>query len=385
MLKYNGTEVAHVFFDGLDIDIVNINGVKVFEAVRKTEYDPVLMTRTVTPYGETAAFDMDVQEGGHIDTANIITSSSIPVSNISVSGNRLSFKTASCNKGITGKIQVPVIECNDYFDYLIPIDLDSCAHPSSKLTYHSGSSATCTGSGVAAYYTCSCDAANHTLNSAGDEISTYIAPLGHSFTSQSTTSTYQRSSATCTAAATYYYKCSRCSEKGTSYYSYGSALGHSFSTTTLYSATRQLRTAATCTAAATYWRECDRCTTLSTTQYFSSGSALGHSYNSNGVCSVCSNKYPVTITSHPSSVTVKAGSGNATFRCSASGMALSYKWGCSTNGGSSWLPSNSSGANSNTLSVEAKASNSGFKYRCVVTSANGLSVTSSVATLTVTS
>lgn len=276
MISYKGTEIARVFFEGLDIDIVNVNGVKVFEAVRKTEYDPVLMTRTVTPYGETASMDMDVQEGGHIDTANIVTSGSIPVSNISVSGNRLSFKTASCNKGITGKIQVPVVECKDYFDYLIPINLDSCTHPSSKLTYHSGSSATCTGSGVAAYYTCSCDSANHTLNSAGNEISTYIAPLGHSF-----------------------------------------------STETIYDKTRQLRKAATCGEYASYWRECSRCTVHSTTQWFYDYSSTRPPHNntnsgySSYYCTVCgttgSNLISISSPSkYEGGVTVSGGSMTST-------------------------------------------------------------------------
>lgn len=380
MFKYNGTEVAHVFFDGLDIDIVNVNGVKVFEAVRKTEYDPVLMTRTVTPYGEATSMDMDVQEGGHIDTANIVTSGSITVSNISVSGNRLSFKTSSCSKGITGKIQVPVVECNDYFDYLIPIDLDSCAHPSSKLAYHSGSSATCTASGYSAYYTCSCDAANHTLNSSGDEISTYIAPLGHSFTSQSTTSTYQRSSANCTTAATYYYKCSRCSEKGTSYYSYGSALGHSYSSTTIYSESRQLRTAATCTAAATYWRECDRCTVHSTTQYFSSGSALGHNYV-NYKCSRCGDIIKVKINSiSPGSKTVSTGT-NVHFSISATGYNLSYQWYYKTIGQDSSFKTYSKSSSFDYTFWKSYAPQ-GISWYCIVTDGYGNTATSSTITVT---
>lgn len=290
MLKFNGSEIAHVLFDGLDIDIVNINGVKVFEAVRKTEYDPVLMTRTVTPYGETATLSMDVQEGGHIDTANIVTSGSIPVSNISASGNKLSFKTASCNKGITGKIQVPVVECKDYFDYLIPINLDSCTHPSSKLTFHSGRSASCTSSGTSDYYTCSCDSANHTLNASGNEISTYIAPLGHSFTTE-----------------------------------------------TIYDKTRQLRSAATCTSYTSYWRECDRCTVHSTTQWFYdySSTKLPHSYTNSGYssyyCTSCgtsgSNLVPVLSPYQNKSTTV-SGSGGS-YSASSTGAWTAY--GCKFN------------------------------------------------------
>lgn len=330
MLNFNGSEIQHVLFDGLDIDIVNINGVKVFEAVRKTEYDPVLMTRTVTPYGETAALDMDVQEGGHIDTANIITSGSIPVSNISVSGNRLSFKTSSCSKGITGKIQVPVIECKDYFDYLIPIDLDSCTHPSSKLTYHSGSSASCTASGTSAYYTCSCDAANHTLNASGNEISTYIAPLGHSFTS-----------------------------------------------TTIYSESRQLRTAATCTAAATYWRECIRCTVHSTTQYFSSGSALGHNYV-NYKCTRCGATQGPTITSQPQNFKVAYGTG-VTMSVSATGYNLSYALYRKIIGqGSYSLLARSS---SYGYAIYENTQPQGVQYYFVITDGYGNSVTSNTASI----
>lgn len=54
---------------------------------------------------------------------------------------------------------------------------------------------------------------------------------GHSFTSKSTTSTYLKSGATCTSAAVYYYKCSRCTAKDTSTYTSGSALGHTIGTT----------------------------------------------------------------------------------------------------------------------------------------------------------
>ena len=42
-----------------------------------------------------------------------------------------------------------------------------------------------------------------------------IAQKSHSYTTKSTTSTYLKSAATCTSAAVYYYKCSRCDEAGT--------------------------------------------------------------------------------------------------------------------------------------------------------------------------
>ncbi|MBQ9280568.1 MAG: InlB B-repeat-containing protein, partial [Clostridia bacterium] len=103
--------------------------------------------------------------------------------------------------------------------------------------------------------------------------------LGHDFTSQTTTSTYLKSAATCTAKAVYYYKCSRCTEKGTTTYESGSALGHNYQTATT-STNNGVRTNATCTAAATYYQKCSRCTTKDTSKYNSVGSALGHDFTS---------------------------------------------------------------------------------------------------------
>ncbi|MFR5876178.1 MAG: leucine-rich repeat domain-containing protein [Eubacterium sp.] len=59
----------------------------------------------------------------------------------------------------------------------------------------------------------------------------------HSYTSKTTTSAYLKSKATCTSPAVYYYKCSRCSAKGTKTYKYGSALGHSYKNTSITKAT----------------------------------------------------------------------------------------------------------------------------------------------------
>ena len=97
--------------------------------------------------------------------------------------------------------------------------------------------------------------------------------LGHDYTSKTQTSTYLKSNATCTSAATYFYKCSRCTAKGTNYYSSGSSLGHNFAakdTSSTY-----LRSNATCTEAATYFYKCSRCSEKGT-NYYSSGNALGH-------------------------------------------------------------------------------------------------------------
>ena len=132
------------------------------------------------------------------------------------------------------------------------------------------SAATCTDKAVY-YYKCSrCTVKGTNTYESG-------SALGHDFTSQTTTSTYLKSAATCTAKAVYYYKCSRCTVKGTNTYESGSALGHDYQTATT-STNNGVRTNATCTEAATYYQKCSRCTTKDTSKYNSAGSALGHNY-----------------------------------------------------------------------------------------------------------
>ena len=92
------------------------------------------------------------------------------------------------------------------------LSIDMLPHSyTSKVT----KSPTCTATGVKTY-TCSC----------GDSYTETIAKTAHSYTSKTTTSTYLKSGATCISPAVYYYKCASCSAKGTTTYTYGSALGH---------------------------------------------------------------------------------------------------------------------------------------------------------------
>jgi len=102
-------------------------------------------------------------------------------------------------------------------------------------------------------------------------------PDGHDFTSQTATSTYLKSAATCTTPAVYYYKCSRCTVAGTSTYTSGSSLGHDYTSKTATST--YLKSAATCTTSAVYYYKCSRCTVAGTSTY-TSGSSLGHNYTS---------------------------------------------------------------------------------------------------------
>ena len=58
--------------------------------------------------------------------------------------------------------------------------------------------------------------------------------LGHAYNTKTVNNSYLKSAATCTNAAVYYYKCDRCSEKGTTTYTNGSALGHAYATAYSY-------------------------------------------------------------------------------------------------------------------------------------------------------
>ena len=87
------------------------------------------------------------------------------------------------------------------------------------------------------------------------------------------------------------------------------------------------------------------------------------------------------ITKQPVGQSVTAGS-RAVFMVTASGTGLTYQWQVSKDGGASWKDCTSSGNDMSTFGFTAKASYSGWQYRCIVTNANG-SVTSTAATLTV--
>ena len=88
----------------------------------------------------------------------------------------------------------------------------------------------------------------------------------------------------------------------------------------------------------------------------------------------------VKITGQPKNVT-KVLNEKATFTVATSGTVLSYQW--QYNAGNGWKNSTASGNKTATVNVNATAARNGYKYRCVVKSFNGNSVTSSAATLTV--
>ena len=87
------------------------------------------------------------------------------------------------------------------------------------------------------------------------------------------------------------------------------------------------------------------------------------------------------ITKQPVSATQAIGT-TAKFTVTASGAGtLSYQWQCDT--GRGWKDSGFATANTATLNVPVTAARNRYKYRCIVTSSNGTTVTSKQVTLTV--
>lgn len=95
---------------------------------------------------------------------------------------------------------------------------------------------------------------------------------------------------------------------------------------------------------------------------------------------ICFEVKNVTIQTHPTSVTVGEGA-QAKFTLGASGNGLSYQWQRQNPGSNQWSVC---GGNSSVLTLDkVSQEDSGAKFRCTVTDGNGKSVTSEIATLTV--
>ena len=174
------------------------------------------------------------------------------------------------NKAGTVTVTITTAETANYKSatWLIYYTVNSCAHES--LAFGEGyKAATCTEVGYSGDTYCM---------TCGDliETGTTIAALGHDYSAKSTDATYRRSAQSCTAAATYYHKCSRCPSKGTTYWTSGSAAGHN------WSAVGTQKSAATCTANSTNWKKCSVCGTQSSTDYWTNSDALGHDYSQQG-------------------------------------------------------------------------------------------------------
>ena len=87
---------------------------------------------------------------------------------------------------------------------------------------------------------------------------------------------------------------------------------------------------------------------------------------------------PPSITKQPNGTQVEIGT-IAQFSVAATGVDLTYQW--QYNAGDGWKKSGATGATTATLSINAKTAYNGWKYRCIITDANGATTTSSVATL----
>ncbi len=87
-----------------------------------------------------------------------------------------------------------------------------------------------------------------------------------------------------------------------------------------------------------------------------------------------------TITAQPADKSAPIG-GTAKFTVKATGAGLTYQWQYYT--GSKWTNSGFTGNKTASLSVPVTVARNGQKYRCVVTDANGATVTSSTAVLKV--
>lgn len=88
-----------------------------------------------------------------------------------------------------------------------------------------------------------------------------------------------------------------------------------------------------------------------------------------------------TVTKQPEDLTVAAGQ-TAQFKVTADGV-VSYQWQYARPGSNSWSSTSAAGNKTDTLSVTAKSTNSGYRYRCKLVGTDGTVVFTDPATMTV--
>lgn len=94
----------------------------------------------------------------------------------------------------------------------------------------------------------------------GEEKTTTVAALGHSYTQESTDSSYKKTEATCKEVATFYKSCFRCGlASETETFQSGSMASHSYTSTS--TDTSHVKSTATCKSAAVYYKSCIWCGT----------------------------------------------------------------------------------------------------------------------------
>ena len=89
----------------------------------------------------------------------------------------------------------------------------------------------------------------------------------------------------------------------------------------------------------------------------------------------------ISIIKQPEDVITGLGT-KATFTVEATGEDLTYQWQYQKVGKTTWINSTSTGNKTDTMRVSATAATNGFKFRCVMTDANGHVATSDSALLT---
>ncbi len=117
------------------------------------------------------------------------------------------------------------------------------------------------------------------------------------------------------------------------------------------------------------------------------GGGIWNNYGSSGGSGVVvirnTRNQPVVITQQPQDVSA-AENANAVFTVAASGTGLTYKWQFqATDDPYAWADTSAAGYNTDTLTVQALAYRNGYKYRCIITNADGVKTTSLPAALAI--
>ena len=88
---------------------------------------------------------------------------------------------------------------------------------------------------------------------------------------------------------------------------------------------------------------------------------------------------PITIKTQPGTTVAKEGT-SVIYIVEAEGVGLTYQWQISTDDGLTWKNSTSSNAKSSVFGFNMKSSYNGRKIRCIITDANGNTVSTRTVT-----
>ena len=109
----------------------------------------------------------------------------------------------------------------------------------------------------------------------------------------------------------------------------------------------------------------------------------GNTVTSNAAkVSLGSSQTELKIVKQPEDVRTQAGN-TVTFKVEAQGTGLTYQWQTSSSNGAKWGNTSLAGNKTATLSFAAPANYDGRLYRCIITDANGKTVTSNAAKLSI--